>query len=462
MPEPLAKPVPPTGQSPEQTLALVVLLAAHALIGLVLAGRWSLLADEAYYALWSTRPALGYFDQPPLIAWVLAPLAPLHSDVALRLPALLCGVVAPLVLLRLHADRVFAAAWWAGVVPLAWLTAFMTPDALLLALWAGTLAAAARGGRGWWLAGLLGALAGLAKHSGLLVFPLAALALREREARMGLAVWLAVLAPHLAWLATHDLVTVRFQLHEGVLNAHPPGPLGPLQVLAQQAALLNPLILGSIVVVWARGIPGDRVGRLAWITSAPVALAFLLASFGGPPDAHWLAPCWVGAGILVSRARGRLARVAWTGIGIGLFASLLLVAHGEWGVFRIPLDPRDRIQEGPYVAEGTGAWALPEGVGPLEPGVERASPVLTERYQEAALVWWYTGIPARRHPLCGRSDQFDLWPEPVPEAYIFVRPARGGPLTCIDTDHAPPRHRIDGVRPDGRVVGRWDVFDVHP
>ena len=46
--------------------ALVVAVTAAKI---ALAHHWPLLADEAYYWVWSLRPALGYFDQPPLWAW---------------------------------------------------------------------------------------------------------------------------------------------------------------------------------------------------------------------------------------------------------------------------------------------------------------------------------------------------------------------------------------------------------
>ena len=41
--------------------ATIVRLVAGALIPLT--------EDEAYYRLWSMRPAFGYFDHPPMIAW---------------------------------------------------------------------------------------------------------------------------------------------------------------------------------------------------------------------------------------------------------------------------------------------------------------------------------------------------------------------------------------------------------
>ena len=51
-------------------------------------------ADEAYFILWGRSPALGYYDHPPMVGWMLAPLAALSEAAWLmRLPAVL---VAPL------------------------------------------------------------------------------------------------------------------------------------------------------------------------------------------------------------------------------------------------------------------------------------------------------------------------------------------------------------------------------
>src|SRR5690348_1762175 len=53
--------------SPAATLALAT--AAMLAARLWLAAVAPLTEDEAYYRLWSLRPALGYFDHPPMIAW---------------------------------------------------------------------------------------------------------------------------------------------------------------------------------------------------------------------------------------------------------------------------------------------------------------------------------------------------------------------------------------------------------
>ena len=35
--------------------------------------------DEAYFAIWGQRPDLGYYDHPPMVGWMLAPLVALSG-----------------------------------------------------------------------------------------------------------------------------------------------------------------------------------------------------------------------------------------------------------------------------------------------------------------------------------------------------------------------------------------------
>lgn len=431
------------------------ILALATAVQLVLASRWGLLADEAYYAYWSEHLALGYYDQPPLIAWMVALGRTLggHHEVALRAPAILAGVVGSLALYT-QQRRPLWLIWWIAVPPLCWLTFFATPDAPLLAFWSIGLAGAIAGGRGWWLAGIAGALATSSKYSGLAMFPLALLGTRDRsrDVAIGAALHGLLLVPHLVWLAQHDFVSVRFQLGEGLLHPHAPGLLGPPLVVLQQVGVLTPLL--AIAVVWAWFVPTtDRATRVGWWTSAPLVVFFLLASLGGPPEAHWLAPAWIGSGLLLARATGPLDRLVWVGAGTGILASVALIAHVEIGLIRIPDDPANRVREGRELAQQVGAWALPEGVGLREPGVERAIPVFTERYQEASLLRWYGGFAASAHPDCGRPNAFQERPE---GSFLFVRPPTTHPPTCVATG---TRRALVGQDLQGRIVGRWDLFE---
>jgi hypothetical protein len=392
------------------------------------------------------------------VAWVLALARAGGGDSALALRTIpILGWIAAVAALTSHArDRALWWAWALGLPPLFFLTNLAIPDGLLLAAWGGALAGALAGGRGWWVAGALAGLASLAKYTGVLLLPLLILAAPGPERRSahpwaGLAVALALLAPNLAWNAAHGWVTARFVVSEGLLSA--PGWTGPLVQVLDQALVVGPVAFGAAVAASVRG--GTREDRLLVAASAPVLALFALAALGGRPEAHWPAPAWIGAGLLVSRATGRIRRAGELGAWLGVFATAAIVAHAErpWATF--PGDPGVRLTEGRILAEEVDRWSAATATDP-------ARPVLTERYQEAALIEWHTGSPARVLPGCGRPSQYDLEPAPLPAEGLFVRPLRGGPPSCAlarcdEVSASSPIRRLDRWE---RRVGPWDVFEL--
>jgi len=55
-------------------------------------------ADEAYFVLWGRNPEIGFYDHPPMIGWLLAPLIALSdADWVARLPATLLPAVVALI-----------------------------------------------------------------------------------------------------------------------------------------------------------------------------------------------------------------------------------------------------------------------------------------------------------------------------------------------------------------------------
>lgn len=416
-------------------------LVAVMVIRLLLASELGLLADEAYYLLWSRELAWGYYDQPPLIAALLA-WVPL-SDPApglVRAPALLCGGLGMASMAWVSQDRAVALGWWLGVPALFGLTLFSTPDAPLLAAWAGVVAAASVGGRGWLVAGVLWALAILSKHPGTLALPLALLALGPRELRsrwpwIGAGLGLLLILPHLSWLAAHDGITLRFQLTEGFV-ARRPGLIGPLRLLGEQSLVLGPLTLAA-VLLGLRHQRWTRAARIGGVTALGVLLLFLVASPFGEPEAHWPAPAWVGLGFVAAAGGAHCRRLLWAGLGLGLLGALGvgLIAAGPLGALSPEL--RGRFTEAEELRGELSA--LPEG------------PILAERYQEAALARVVAGREIARPATCGREDHLRRFGPPSPRAGWALRPTTAGPSWCTD-----PAYRAAGpVRDAGRWQARW-------
>ncbi|GHS88630.1 hypothetical protein FACS189487_07290 [Campylobacterota bacterium] len=104
---------------------------------LLLAYMVPLTGDEAYFAIWGQNPALGYYDHPPMIGWILYLLEQINSSVFfIRLPAVifssLIGVIIYVFLQRNNQEK---AAWiglFYAVSPLNIFNVIITTDTPLM------------------------------------------------------------------------------------------------------------------------------------------------------------------------------------------------------------------------------------------------------------------------------------------------------------------------------------------
>jgi 4-amino-4-deoxy-L-arabinose transferase-like glycosyltransferase len=140
-----------------------------------LAAALPITGDEAYFVLWGRHPDLGYYDHPPMVGWLLAPLVAVsQAEWFVRLPSIL--LPAALALLVRHA----LAAWFAreaGVAELAALAVLLVPvnvwnvlvttDTPLVFFAVASLLAFAR--QRFFLAGVLLGLAFLSKYFAVLL-----------------------------------------------------------------------------------------------------------------------------------------------------------------------------------------------------------------------------------------------------------------------------------------------------
>lgn len=228
--------------------------------------------DEAQYFVWSLKPAWGYFSKPPMVSWVIGAARLVCGDGAacIRLPSALAfaGATAFVFLTgrRLFDERV---AFWAALLfflaPIvAFLSWFITTDALLVLAWSAALyglvralqAAAPRAALAWWLfTGFVAGLGLLSKYTMgifavsaggyLLTTPILRGHLRTPGPWLGAALAGLLFAPNLAWNAAHGFATfghtaqisnldeARFSLARGLeFLAAQVGVFGPVTMLA--------------------------------------------------------------------------------------------------------------------------------------------------------------------------------------------------------------------------------------
>lgn len=228
--------IPVGAASPRLRAAFWGVLAATVAVKLWLAAELPLLGDEAYFILWGRFPALGYYDHPPLVGWILAGLLRLgDSPLLLRLPSVLLApaIALPMVgLLLRHGAR---AAYLGGILfllsPIQVVGVLIltdTPLVLCAALSGFALVAAVEregtraGDLFYALSGVCLGMAFLAKYLAVLLglaYAVWWLAERARGARRpvrGLALLFAGALPaiafNLGWNATHCWSNVLFNL----------------------------------------------------------------------------------------------------------------------------------------------------------------------------------------------------------------------------------------------------------
>ena len=393
---------------------MIALLIAFVGLRIVFAPLLELIPDEAYYWTYSRHLDTGYLDHPPLIAWLIRIGTGLfgQTELGVRLPALVCGLLTIGFLHRLArelhgADAGLAAAVLAAGLPFFFaFGAIATPDPPLLAAWAATLlclkrAMIDRRAGAWWGVGIafgLGLLAkytmvllGLSAFVFMLVDPMARRWFARPQPYLAALLALLLFSPVLVWNAEHqwasflfqssrrfDVAGVNFSLHRFVWHT---------------AVLVTPTAIAALAVALAdRGeSPEDgdrRARRLLWLCFAVPLGAFAAFSVISRPEPHWAGVAWIAAvplmaptvqaGIATDALRRGLAR-AWT-ITLMLLACLytlvssyvalglpgnpvaLINRHYFWGPTAAAVEEVEREVEAltgepPFVV-GTSIWSI--------------------------------------------------------------------------------------------------------
>jgi 4-amino-4-deoxy-L-arabinose transferase-like glycosyltransferase len=269
----------------------LLLIALLLLLRAVMAAQLPLSADEAYYWLWSLHPATGYFDHPPMIAWLIragtslfgdTPLGVRFAGVILSLPASWFVWRAAALILK-DQERAGLAVLFFNLTLMGSVELLAaTPDMPSLVTSAAFVYFLARvqqtgDGRAWLGAGIAAGLGLLSKYSALFLGAGALLWLiADRDARkwllspwpyLGACVALAIFAPNLMWQAQHHWQTFLFQfgrIGSGHITLRFIG-----EFLAAQFGLASPLVFLLMAVgLWRATRPGsDRLmlAVLVWV-----------------------------------------------------------------------------------------------------------------------------------------------------------------------------------------------------
>jgi 4-amino-4-deoxy-L-arabinose transferase-like glycosyltransferase len=427
-------------------LAVVVVLAAT-VVRLVIAALTPLFPDETYYWEWSRHLAAGYYDHPPMIAWLIRFGTTIagHTPLGVRLGSVLAGALATLFVCasarRIADDRAaFLTAIIFAVMPLSAAGLVLaTPDAPVLAASAASVyaivrvleaPARSRTSLEWWcVAGAALGLAFCSKYTavllplgifvGLLFRQELRVRLREPGPYVATAVALIVFLPVILWNARHDWISFAFQLQHGFGGAAGSVLKRELDLVGGQLGLVSPILFVMMIIAVAGALRlrsrSSILHPLLAALAVVVVAFFMYSATRRRVEANWPALAYVPAVLLLVAHSRSSAWDKWLGAGVGLAAVLTTITYVNAFTPILPVPaPRDPA------ARAAGWTDLAHAVEGERRDGRRYSLVpnpyslfvAADRYQEASELAFH--LPD--HPetfslnLSSRPNQYDLWP----------------------------------------------------
>lgn len=372
--------------------------------------------DEVYYWDWGRHPSLVYYDQPPMVGWILAPIAALTSKVTLlRLPAVLTSILLAwlgvLISRRLRPEHE-SHAWLTGtlllLVPHLFLNVFITTDTPLLAFTGLSTyflvrLLDTRAARDALITGILLGLAFLSKYFAVLwvaaFLPMLVVRIDSTERRLklhpsGISDIALILAGFLPSVFLHLYLNWQecwINLVFNFLTRHKK-PALDFSVfggfLAQQAYLLLPLgiaRLGARIQTWR-----DRSMAITLPTLAPLVifwvgvLAFALSALRQPQGLNWSLGQHSALWICISLFATPIAlqrMLPWVGGFTLLHLPVVL------GVAYLSTD----LLSGQPLHRHAVFFRNPSGIAAqLEAAIPPGTPITTNSYTLSSMIGWAT------------------------------------------------------------------------
>lgn len=417
------------------------------LLNLIQAKGTGLFDDEAYYWLYSKFPAWGYFDHPPMVAWLIkAGYFLQHDELGTRLFIVLMGTGALYLIQALTGkknDRLFyaiagsmAVLQIGGImavpdIPLLFFTAlffltyrrFLTDYSLTNSLLLGIVTA-----------GLL-----YSKYHGFLIVACVLIAhprlFTRYQTYIAGGVTLLLFFPHLYWQYAHGFPSIQYHLFER--NAGHYQLAFTLEYLDGQLVLPGPFV--GIILLWAafHYRPKDQTERALKFSLVGIYGLFLLSSFKGRVEANWTIAAFVPLMVLGHQyllqsdpLRKWIYRLLLPSLILVFTARVYMLAN---------VKPAGWVQKDEF--HKTRSWAKD-----IAKKAGRHPVVFLDSYQRASQYWFYTGQETfSLNTINYRRNNFNFWP--VEENFF------GKKVLLLNTDF---QHATDTVHtPKEDIGGLW-------
>ncbi|HWE00950.1 MAG TPA: glycosyltransferase family 39 protein [Tepidisphaeraceae bacterium] len=443
-------------------------------VRIVLSATCNLVPDEAFYWTWTRHLSTGYFDHPPMVAWLIWLSTRVLGDTELgvRLPAAVLSIGSLAILYSL-AGKILKDRRAVGYVVLMWIAGpllavngtIVTPDAPATFFSMCALTCAVRvAGRDddaaaadpsarnhsaafWIFFGLFSGLALLSKYTTVLVPAGIFLALlTSRSGRRHLrgpwvylsgVIALCVFSPTIYWNATHHWASFLFQLHHGAgggLSAGKHGicavfiarAMGLAEFIGGQALVWTPILFAVAIAVaivnWRKYSRLSNVNQmLLWSGTLPL-LFFGWAATSSHGEINWPAFAYFPLSLLVGRYlsenwRGNRVHLVRKGceVAIGFTIVIHLIAMSSVQQWLLRHDVPFTHRGFPLTHQITDLWGWPQ-FGRQLAADARGIPVVCNRHQDAGEAAFY--MPGRPDVWCevgSRPTAFDYYDRGRPD-----------------------------------------------
>jgi 4-amino-4-deoxy-L-arabinose transferase-like glycosyltransferase len=425
-----------------RTQLILLLIVVLIVVRGVVAAITPLAFDEAYYWQWSKNLAWGYYDHPPIIAFMVRAGTELFGDTSLgvRFVAFLLSIVATVAVWRAgailleseHAGALTALAF--SVMPMIGVeTLVATPDAPQIAAAAVLLYVLAKivqteNGAWWIAAGAVSGFALLSKYTGFflglgMLFWLLAVPSQRRWLvspwpYIGGVLAFLMFAPVVLWNANHDWLSFRLQFGRVGTGGFTLRFLG--EFLAGQLGLASPFI-AILGVAGLVSIARQRNPKLALVTALMIpALAFFLwQSLRSRVQGNWPSFLYPAFAVAAVAAYLNPALQSWRGLRwsaqavmpTALFMVGVIYAQAVFGIIPVIREPISRM--------------LAVGIGRVTDDIEtlrvqnNANAILTTSYE---MQGWLSFYMPTHPPVIQVNERFRWVNEPAPAPELFQGP----------------------------------------
>ncbi|WP_276479535.1 ArnT family glycosyltransferase [Paraflavitalea pollutisoli] len=381
-------------------------------LNLIQASCTELFDDEAYYWVYTRFPDWGYFDHPPLVAFLIkAGYSLFPNELGVRFMMVLLNTATIFITQQLLDKKnpwLFYAI--ASSIAIVQIGGFMAvPDIPLLFFvalffWVYKRFVGNMDLRWSVLLGINIAFLLYSKYHGLLVV-LATLASNPRLFRRYQTYIVAIVAliafsPHLYWQYTHDFPSVQYHLFER--NASSYDVRYTIEYLVGQVALAGPLMGWLLLKAAFDYKPQDVLERALKYTLVGFYSFFLISSFRGRIEANWTVPAFIA--LIVLSHQFLVAHSSWRS---WLFKSLPISLIFIFFVraYMLPIIPKANwFPKDEFHGNKTWASFIKSSAGEL--------PVaFIGTYQKASKYWFYAQRPClSMNNIEYRRNNYNYWP----------------------------------------------------